>query len=391
MRRQGSPGLRLVLVAALAAIGAAGAPAAATAAAPTAAAATTDTATPSRTATTGTATPASTPARAAVTSRHILYGALVGGPSSANDAYTDDRTNYQINEVALDYNAGLTGALARLVAEFGGAPLADFPPRETPDGPQILAQAAVNGSTFTEIKAYLINKSAWPARHLTGARLRYFFTLDGATTPGQLSVSSPYNQCDAAAAPRQFNGAVYYVEITCSADIAPAGQSAYRKEVQFQITSSCSWDPANDWSYQGLPGGGAAPVATDRVVLLQADQILWGTPPGSAVPDTVPPSVPTGLAALPGGTSVRLTWAASTDNVGVSGYDVLRVTNTGGTAVALATVTARYWFTGEAANPSYQVFCDPQLPRHEYLHGPGQGDRLPGRLARLGPRTLTGP
>ena len=119
-------------------------------------------------------------------------------------------------------------------------------------------------------------------------------------------------------------------------------------------------------------------------MLLQADQILWGTPPGSAVPDTVPPSVPTGLAALPGGTSVRLTWAASTDNVGVSGYDVYRngapATSVGGTSA-----------TGEAANPSYQVFCDPQLPRHEYLHGPGQGDRLPGRLARLGPRTLTGP
>lgn len=46
--------------------------------------------------------------------RHVLYGALVGGPSSANDAYTDSRSDYVMNEVATDYNAGFTSALARL-------------------------------------------------------------------------------------------------------------------------------------------------------------------------------------------------------------------------------------------------------------------------------------
>ena len=44
---------------------------------------------------------------------HVLTGALVGGPNQANDfAYTDRRDDYISNEVALDYNAGLTGALA---------------------------------------------------------------------------------------------------------------------------------------------------------------------------------------------------------------------------------------------------------------------------------------
>ncbi|MGF1496821.1 MAG: glycoside hydrolase family 9 protein [Elainellaceae cyanobacterium] len=53
-----------------------------------------------------------------------LYGALVGGPASADDFdYKDDRTDYIRNEVALDYNAGLTGALARLSEQFGGDPL----------------------------------------------------------------------------------------------------------------------------------------------------------------------------------------------------------------------------------------------------------------------------
>ena len=53
-----------------------------------------------------------------VTNRHVLTGALVGGLSAANDyAYSDDRTNYITNEVALDYNAGFTGALARMYQE----------------------------------------------------------------------------------------------------------------------------------------------------------------------------------------------------------------------------------------------------------------------------------
>lgn len=42
---------------------------------------------------------------------NILQGALVGGPDE-NDEYTDDRTDYIHNEVAVDYNAGFQGALA---------------------------------------------------------------------------------------------------------------------------------------------------------------------------------------------------------------------------------------------------------------------------------------
>lgn len=44
----------------------------------------------------------------------ILNGALVGGPD-INDNYIDDRTNFQTNEVAIDYNAGFQSALAGLI------------------------------------------------------------------------------------------------------------------------------------------------------------------------------------------------------------------------------------------------------------------------------------
>ena len=58
--------------------------------------------------------------------QHVLYGALVGGPSLASDtAYMDERTDFIGNEVALDYNAGFTGAVARLYGQAGGELLSD--------------------------------------------------------------------------------------------------------------------------------------------------------------------------------------------------------------------------------------------------------------------------
>lgn len=52
---------------------------------------------------------------AATPNPQILYGALVGGPSGpGDDTYNDKRTDYVTNEVANDYNSGLTGALAAL-------------------------------------------------------------------------------------------------------------------------------------------------------------------------------------------------------------------------------------------------------------------------------------
>ena len=63
-----------------------------------------------------------------ITNHHTLYGALVGGPASPNDFdYQDIRSDYIRNEVALDYNAGFTGALARMYDTFGGEPLSVIP------------------------------------------------------------------------------------------------------------------------------------------------------------------------------------------------------------------------------------------------------------------------
>ena len=46
--------------------------------------------------------------------KYLLVGALCGGPVDANGTYKDVRSDYQGNEVALDYNAGFVGAAAGL-------------------------------------------------------------------------------------------------------------------------------------------------------------------------------------------------------------------------------------------------------------------------------------
>lgn len=45
---------------------------------------------------------------------HVIHGGLVGGPDTL-DHFDDNRINYKQTEVALDYNAGFTGALAGVV------------------------------------------------------------------------------------------------------------------------------------------------------------------------------------------------------------------------------------------------------------------------------------
>jgi chitodextrinase len=330
-----------------------------------------------------------------VDNRHTLYGALVGGPSSANDQYTDSRSDYTSNEVACDYNAGFTGALARLYQEYGGTPLASFPPEEKPDDDELLVEAAVNasGASFTEVKAILYNKSGWPARVTDRLSFRYFFTLEPGVTPGMITVSSAYNQCNAPQGPIQVTGSVYAVVVDCSGiKLFPGGQSEWRKEVQFRIASAGAWDTTNDWSYSGLPPTpGATPVRVPHLVVYDAGKRVYGTePPGTPSGDTQPPTAPTGLAATSRtSTSVRLGWSASTDDVGVTGYDVYRdgtfagtVAATSFTASGLAPGTS-YTFTVKAHDAAGNVSAAATVAASTTASGPGADTTPPSAPTAL--------
>ena len=86
--------------------------------------------------------------------RHILCGALVGGPD-ASDGYTDEVSNYTTNEVADDYNAGFVGALAALYAEYGGQTLVNYGAVENIPADEISVEGSVNvnGDNFIEVKS----------------------------------------------------------------------------------------------------------------------------------------------------------------------------------------------------------------------------------------------
>jgi len=95
-----------------------------------------------------------------------------------------------------------------------------------------------------------------------------------------------------------------------------------------------------EFGFQGTHGGAVGPIAN-----VQVNGIACGDEG-----DTEAPTVPTNLAApSKTATSVNLTWTASTDNVGVTGYDIYR----DGVMVGSSTTTS-YADTGLTASTTYQ-------------------------------------
>ena len=230
-------------------------------------------------------------------SRHILFGALVGGPSSASDtAYVDDWSNYITNEVALDYNAGFTGAVARLAETSTGKPLTVFPPASESGvvEDEYFVEASINqqGSSFTEIRALLNNRSAFPARGSTGFAFRYYVDLSELFAAGynesSVTLSANFVENGRLVPTLQVYDAVrkiYFVEVDFSGTlIQPGTGTSFRREAQFRISlkqgvATTAWNPANDPSFSGLQIGGANLVKTNKVPVYENKTILSGRNP----------------------------------------------------------------------------------------------------------------
>lgn len=209
---------------------------------------------------------------------HTLYGALIGGPDSSGnyDMTQIGVANYEYTEVAVDYNAGYTAVLCAMIDENGGTPLADFPVDEEPKWAEWEVAAVLNGSgaSYTEIKMWAMNHTAWPARVQKDIEVRYFFdvseVLEKGLSVSDIKVEGKSQQYGAGeqgyatvSGPVQYKDNIYYASIKFEDGraIQPTGQSEHRDEVQFRVSvpdavdgqpTTGAWDASNDWSYEGV-------------------------------------------------------------------------------------------------------------------------------------------
>ncbi|CRZ35393.1 cellulose binding domain-containing protein [Herbinix hemicellulosilytica] len=225
--------------------------------------------------------------------RHVLIGALVGGPGS-DDSYTDDVSNYVNNEVACDYNAGFVGALAKMYEDYGGTPIPNLTAFEEITNDEFFVMAGINaqGQNFIEIKALLHNQSGWPARVGDKLSFRYFIDLTEVIEAGygvnDITISTNYNSGAKVTGPHPWNVAenIYYIDVDFTGTkIYPGGQSAYRKEVQFRIAAPMNtnfWNNDNDYSFKDIKGVSSGNTVKTVYIPVYDDGVLvFGQEPGS--------------------------------------------------------------------------------------------------------------
>lgn len=260
---------------------------------------------------------------------HTLYGALIGGPDNEGKYGNYKVSDFQYTEVAVDYNAGYTAALCAMIDDYGGETLADFPQPETPKWAEWEIAAVLNGSgdSYTEIKAWAMNHTAWPTRVAKNIKYRYYFDVSELIEAG-LSVdditvkvgSQQYQEgqqgyATASEKPVQYDGNIYYVEIKFEDGraIQPTGQSEHRDEVQFRISipdaidgksTKGAWDPSNDWSYAGVEDATdlKKPDSLNEHITMYVDDVLvWGTEPDGTKPDLTQPTTKPDTTTKPSG------------------------------------------------------------------------------------------
>lgn len=218
--------------------------------------------------------------------RHTLYGALVGGPDS-NDGYTDETSNYTTNEVACDYNAGFTGLLAKLYSKYKGQTIKNFGAVEEIDEEEMYVEAGVNveGQDFVELKAYIYNQSAWPARSADNLELRYFVDLSEVYAEGKkvddIEITTNYMQSGEVVGLVPFDEEkhIYYLSVKFSdGNLYPGGQEHYRQEIQVRMRNpEGAWANENDPSHEGLSLGST--TVSEDIALYEDGKLVFGTEP----------------------------------------------------------------------------------------------------------------
>ena len=212
--------------------------------------------------------------------RHVLYGALAGGPDQSGK-YVDDRGNYINNEVATDYNAGFTALLCKMTDKYGGETDASFPPVEVHDSPEFYVEAKTNGPTSSGITVSfkITNHSAWPARVQDNISFRYYVDMSEVKAMGK-NPEDVVIRCDRDQSAMysgkgvktaeiskmtQYEGDIYYVEVNLpdGRAVLPVSEGMQQCEILLAFVMpdyGSGWDASNDFSNKDLLGG--KPVVT---------------------------------------------------------------------------------------------------------------------------------
>jgi chitodextrinase len=163
-------------------------------------------------------------------------------------------------------------------------------------------------------------------------------------SPGALMANTQYNNVD------NTNGVIQFSQ-TPAATSANYSGSGVLATVTFQAVAMGTASVTFDFTLNSTTDTNVAGLYTD---------LLTGVTNGSytvtAAPDTTAPTVPAGLSATAVSSSaINLTWTASTDNVGVTGYKIFRCQGASCTAtVQVGTSTiASFSDTGLSASTAY--------------------------------------
>jgi chitodextrinase len=142
------------------------------------------------------------------------------------------------------------------------------------------------------------------------------------------------------------------VSLAWNASVLAAGYGVYRNGTRIASTTGTAY------TVTGLACGTTYTLAVDAADVLggRSDPATLTAATAACPGDTSPPSAPPGLSATGStATSISVSWSASTDDVGVTGYGLYRNgTLDGSTSASVRT----YTFTGLACGTQYTLAAD---------------------------------
>ncbi|MFN8074447.1 MAG: glycoside hydrolase family 9 protein [Kineosporiaceae bacterium] len=233
--------------------------------------------------------------------KHVLWGALVGGPDDA-DQHNDITRDYVYNEVAIDYNAGFVGALAGLWTYFGqGQPVGTWtPPLEGPERAFFtLAKVAQDDKRSSQISLQVNSRSSRPPAKVDDLSVRYYFDiaelvahgLDIGAVTAEVQYDEGWALGDTVKAtvgtPVHYSGTVYYVEFSLKGKAFWGKRDAMiALSAKQDSTWTDRWDPSNDPSHVGMS---TTALGEARVTTYRDGVLVDGTEPDGTTPKPTTP------------------------------------------------------------------------------------------------------